>query len=67
MIIVYDDYMWSMILVYDGYMWFYDFYLWWLCLEIIWCDMFIHDDSVKDASLTCCERKRTELQVYLID
>ena len=29
--------------------------------------MFIHDDLVQDDSLTCCERKQTELQVYLID
>jgi len=31
------------------------------------CDMFIHDDLVKDVSLTCCDKKQTELQVYLID
>ena len=29
--------------------------------------MFIHDDLVKDVSLTCCDRKKTELQVYHID
>jgi len=27
--------------------------------------MFIHDDFVKDASLTGCDRKRTKLQLYL--
>ena len=29
--------------------------------------MFIHDDLLKDVSLTCCDRKRIGLQVYLID
>ncbi len=29
--------------------------------------MFIQDYLVKDASLTCCDRKRIELQVHLID
>ena len=29
--------------------------------------MFIHDDLVKDASLTCHGRKQTELQVHLVD
>lgn len=29
--------------------------------------MFIHDDLVKDASLTCFDKKRTKLQVYLVE
>ena len=62
-IFVYDVYMWSMILVYDDYMWYmiliYDFDLRRLCFELTSCDMFIHDDLVKDVSLTCCDRKRT--------
>ena len=29
--------------------------------------MFIHDDLVKDASLTCYDRMHLGLQVYLID
>lgn len=29
--------------------------------------MFIYDDLIKDASLTCHDRKQTGLQVYLID
>jgi len=29
--------------------------------------MFIHDDLVKDASLNCCDKKRTKLQVYLVN
>jgi len=29
--------------------------------------MFILDDLVKDASLTSCDRKRTKLQLYLVD
>lgn len=29
--------------------------------------MFIHDDFLKDASLTCYDRKQKKLQVYLIE
>ena len=29
--------------------------------------MLIHDVLVKDAILTCCDTKRRELQVYLLD
>ena len=29
--------------------------------------MFIHDDLVKDASLTCYDRKQIKFQVYLVD
>jgi len=29
--------------------------------------MFMHNDLIKDDSLTCCDRKKAELQVYLVD
>ena len=37
-----------------------------MCYELTRCDIFMHDDFIKDASLTCCDRKRTRLKMYLI-
>lgn len=45
----------------------YDFDLWLLCFELTRGNIIIHDGLVKDASFTCCDRKQTRLQVYLID
>lgn len=62
---------WWLYVIHDSGLWWlhviYDVDLWWLCFALTWWDSFIHVDLVKDASLTCCDRKRTRLKVYLIN
>ena len=61
MTMVYDDYISSMILV--------DLWFWSMMVvfDLTSCDIFIYVNLVKYPSLTCCDKKMTWLQMYLIE